>query len=367
MIVIVFPQFYGVHGIARYLQSFLAALDDPATAIIVIVGDEDARPIDAPANVEFVILPLPTGRLGLVRWSLATRRWLLDASHRENITVINLHIPPLLPGLFLPRVAKIVVTAHTTYRGMSGQIYSPRQFRSQWNPVSVWIKKLFERYIFARADGIVTLTEQGLKEVRSYGFRGPIEIAPNGVDLEVFTPGPGEQKTVDVLFAGRIERRKGSRPMVDVCRALVAKRPDISICIVGYGDDFEFVQNALGGIKNVQLTNKVSFDKMLDLYRGSQIYASTSYYEGLPGTCLEAMAVGLPAVVWDCLFYKKLVIEETTGKLVPINDVDTFANTIIDLLSNPSKLAFFGAAAHQHVTEVYGWRKIASQIMSFLR
>jgi hypothetical protein len=40
MIAIVYPQFYGVGGIARYLESFLANLPKDSPSIYLITGDE---------------------------------------------------------------------------------------------------------------------------------------------------------------------------------------------------------------------------------------------------------------------------------------------------------------------------------------
>ena len=368
MIVIVFPQLYGVHGIARYLQSFLAAANDGSVRIVVLAGDDDVRPLVTASNVEFVHLPLPAGRFGLIAWSLAARRWLIDAARTEKIESINVHIPPLLPGLFMPPVARIVVTAHTTYLGMSGQFDQPQQFRSQWGPLSVFVKKLFERLIFARADTIVTLTEQGRQEVLRYGYKRAIEIVPNGVDLEAFISDCAVEKVYDVVFAGRIERRKGSRPMVNVCRGLVQKKSDIRICIVGYGDDFEYVSAELGPLTaNIELAGKIPFEGMLEKYRKSRIYASTSYYEGLPGTCLEAMAVGLPVVVWDYLFYRDLVKEGTNGRLIPPNNIDSFILGITELLESPKRLEAMGENARDRVVNSFSWHGIANGLLKILK
>ena len=126
MIVIVFPQFYGVHGIARYIQSYLLARGPSAERLCLIAGDEEVRDLGIP-NVEFIHLPMPKGRLGLIRWSWAMRKQLQDMARQGRVSLINFHIPPLLPGLLLPKVAPLVVTAHTTYLGMSGRFYQPRQ------------------------------------------------------------------------------------------------------------------------------------------------------------------------------------------------------------------------------------------------
>lgn len=367
MNVIICPEFYGVHGIARYVQSYLAARPADAPRVCLIAADEEVRDLGY-TNVDFVHLPKPPGRLGLIRWSLALRRQLRQMAAAGQVSVMNLHIPPLLPGLFIPSVAPLVVTAHTTYLGMSGQFYEPRQFEGQWPWLSVAIKKWFEQIIFGKASLLLTLTEQGRQELLRYRQDKPIELVPNGVAADRFTPDLSVQKDVDVLFAGRIERRKGSRPMVAVCKALVAAKPDIRISIVGYGDDMDFVTAELAPLASaVTLHGKVPFAEVLQHYRRSKVYASTSYYEGLPGTCLEAMAVGLPAVVWDYLFYDGVVRPKINGIKIAPNATADFCRAVLGLIGDEDLSKKMGFAGVEIARRDYAWAGIAASIDAILR
>ena len=197
-----------------------------------------------------------------------------------------------------------MLTAHTTYLGMSGRFYETKHFVSQWSGLSLIIKSWMEHRIFSLTSKVITLTEQGRQEVLAYGFKGPVTVIPNGADVKLFTSNDAVEKDIDVLFCGRIETRKGSRPMVELCSHLIAKKPDIRIAIVGYGDDEAWVKAALAPYgHNVLMTGKVPFSEMLGYYNRSRVYASTSYYEGLPGTCLEAMAM---QVACGCLGFSLL-------------------------------------------------------------
>jgi glycosyltransferase involved in cell wall biosynthesis len=284
-----------------------------------------------------------------------------------RISCVNFHAPPLIPGLLLPPEIPLVLTAHTTYLGMSGRFYPERHYESQWGIASVRIKMWMERRILAKAAKVITLTEQGRQEVLSYGYEGPITIIPNGADTRTFHPDGGEQKAIDVLFCGRIEKRKGSRPMAVLCKALVAARPDVRICIVGYGDDEAWVREQLLPCgPAVELAGKVSFENMARYYNQSRVYVSTSYYEGLPGTCLEAMAMALPAVVWDFLFYRGLVLPGETGLLAHPNDIAQMTRQVLQLLDEPQVAAQWGRNGRELLASRYEWRQLARQISSEL-
>jgi len=363
MIAIVYPQFYGVGGIARYLQSFLENLPEGHPGVLLITGDEH-RDDRAFAGVQIMHVPFRSSRLNLFSWGLAVRRLLISLHRDGKISCVNFHWPPLIPGLFLPPSIPVVLTAHTTYLGMSGRFYATRHFDSQWSAKSLAVKMWMERRIFRRVDQVIALTEQGRQEVLRYGFPGKVTVIPNGADVRKFHPDPHCAKDIDVLFCGRIERRKGSGAMVELCRQLVAAKPDIRICIVGYGDDDAWVGEQLAPLRaNVELTGKVPFEHMMAYYNRSHVYASGSYYEGLPGTCLEAMAMQLPAVVWDFLFYRGLVVDGVTGLVAEPNDFAGMTSRILQLLADPQRAAAMGREGRVLLESAYSWRDLAQQLL----
>lgn len=379
VLVILYPQFDTIQGIARYLDSFLAHLPADAPPVVLITGRLGPG-LQAWPGVEVISIPVPANRLGLLLWSLQARRQLRALQRaRGPVQAVNLHVPPLIPGLFAPGELPLVLTAHTTYLGMSGRFDAPPHFRSPWSPLSVALKRWIEKRMLNQARTVVTLTEQGRQELLRYGRRDGVVVLPNGVDLARFRPaadGPPEggaadsaraPRDIDVLFSGRIERRKGSGPLVDVCRRLAQRRPGVRIAIVGYGDDEKRVREALRGLgPALTWAGKVPFDEVARWVHRSRVYASTSYYEGLPGTCLEAMASGLPAVVWDRLFYRGLVVDGQTGWLAPVNDVDAMVGRLEALLDDPERAAAMGRLAAERVRHHHDWRALAPRVLAAL-
>jgi len=366
LIAIVYPQFYGVQGIARYVDSFLANLPVDAPDILLITGDAGPNAKTYP-RVQIMNIPISDNRFGLTLWAWKVRRRLAALLKRGVITSINLHIPPLIPGLFLAHTLPVVLTAHTTYVGMSGRFDGNKSFRSPWNPVSLWLKIQMERIIIAKSDAVVTLTEQGRQELALYDRREHIAVIPNGVDIAKFTSTADATKDIDVIFSGRIEKRKGSRPLVEVCKRLVASNPSVRIAIVGYGDDEDYVRDELRSLPdNVLFTGKVPFHEMVAYYRRSRVYVSTSYYEGLPGTCLEAMAIGLPVVVWDLLFYSELVIDGVTGRLAATNDHTGMVEQVNRLLGDAKVAVEMGRRGQALIREKYDWQRLSRRVLDAL-
>jgi glycosyltransferase involved in cell wall biosynthesis len=251
---------------------------------------------------------------------------------------------------------------------MSGRFDQPRHFDSPWSRLSVAIKMAMERHILDRSAQVITLTEQGRQELARYGRHGGVVVIPNGVDTATFIEDPKVAQDIDVLFCGRIERRKGSRPLAEVCLRLLQARPTLRICIVGYGDDEAHVRQRLAEVAGpdgpVRFEGRVPLAAMPDLYRRSRVYASTSYYEGLPGTCLEAMATGVPAVVWNLPFYAGLVTEGCSGLLAPVNDLDSFTQRVLELMDQPERAAALGRQAANLVRRRHDWQRLAGQVVA---
>ncbi len=379
MLVILYPRFDTLQGIARYLDSFLAHLPAGAPPVVLITGRLGPG-LQAWPGVEVISIPVPANRLGLLPWSLRARRQ-LRALQRERgpVQAVNLHVPPLIPGLFVPRELPLALTAPSTCPGMSGRFDAQPHFRSPWNPLSVALKRWMEQRLLARARTVVTLTEQGRQELQSHGRRDGVVVLPNGVDLARFRPaadGPpeggatgsaGAPRDIDVLFSGRIERRKGSAPLVDVCRRLAQRRPGVRIAIVGHGDNEARVREALRGLgPALTWAGKVPFDEVARWYQRSRVYASTSYYESVPDACLEAMASGLPAVVWDRLFYRGVVVDGQTGWLAPVDDIDAMVARIEALLDDPERAGAMGRLAAERVRQRHDWRVLAPRVLAAL-
>lgn len=364
MIAIVYPQFYGVGGIARYLDSFLSNLPPDHPPVYLITGDEHRAARSYP-GVEILHIPFSSSRFNLFIWGWKARKEVIRLHYEGKIKLVNLHFPPLIPGLFLPRHIPVVLTVHSTYLGMSGNFYPEKFYACEINWLVLKIKMWMESLIYKNSSEVITLTEFGREQVLAYGYEKPITIIPNGVDLNQFISSPNGTKDIEVLFTGRIERLKGSNGMVEICRRLVEKKKDILIYIVGYGEEERWVRQQLGDLpENVVMTGKVPFSEMMSYYNRSRVYVSTSYYEGLPGTCLEAMAMQLPTVVWDLLFYRGLVVEGKTGCLVPPNDFEAMAGKVLALLADEPAAKAMGRNGRALLQQDYHWARLAREILS---
>ena len=361
MIAIVYPQFYGVGEIVRYLDSFLENLPDNHPKVYLITGDKNRR-IARYKGVEIINVPFTSNRFSLILWTLRVRKILLQLYKQKKIQWVNLHIPPLIPGLLLPKNIPMILTVHGTYLGMSGAFNKQRYFHHHWTSIEIQIKQLMEYYLFRQSEKAIVLNAQGKEEVLSYSYQKQITKLPSGIDINRFTPNPSIPKNIDVIFFSGNELYMGNSAMVAVCKALISLKPDIVICILGDSHEDHWLKQSFSNDEsNIILTGKVTIDEEIGFYQRSRIFASTSYYEGLTSACIQAMAIALPVVVWDLLFYRDLVIDHETGVFIPVDDFQQMSLQITRLLSDESKNSLLGNKAKEMIAKNYSWKKLSQQ------
>ena len=150
----------------------------------------------------------------------------------------------------------------------------------------------------------------------------------------------------DIVYLGRLTYPKDPERLIQICKIVVDKKPDIKIAIVGTGElETETKQLAA----NLRLNDNVKFlgyqSNPLKILHDSKVMVMTSRWEGTPMCALEAMALGVPIVSTPVDGLKDLVINGGTGLLS--DDNFKIADELIristqprqhDLLSDKSKI-----------------------------
>jgi glycosyltransferase involved in cell wall biosynthesis len=84
---------------------------------------------------------------------------------------------------------------------------------------------------------------------------------------------------------------------------------------------------------------------MADEYRAAAVFVLPSRYEGMPLALLEAQAMGVPSVAFDCPTGPAEVLSPQTGVLVLPGDTAALADALVQLLRDPARRRAMGEAA----------------------
>lgn len=145
------------------------------------------------------------------------------------------------------------------------------------------------------------------------------------------------KKEYDLIFLGRLGYPKNPERLIEIVKLLKEKIKNISVAIVGDGNDRENVEKLIKEFnlkKNVKLYGFQS--NPYPILKKSKILIMTSIYEGTPMCALEAQALGKPIVATPVDGLKKIVKNNYNGFLS--NDNDEMVDFIVDLINNQKKL-----------------------------
>ncbi len=115
-----------------------------------------------------------------------------------------------------------------------------------------------------------------------------------------------------VVTCARIADLKDPALFADVCRAVRSVRPEVEFLWIGDGD--ERLRRLLERA-GVVVTGWMSREDALRLVAGSCVYLSTSRWEGMPVSVLEAMALNVPVLCRRADWSAAMVRDGETGRL----------------------------------------------------
>ena len=135
----------------------------------------------------------------------------------------------------------------------------------------------------------------------------------------------------------RIEAQKNIKLLIDAFELLQKRMQGYVLDIFGEGEEKE---RLIKYVKDKKLSELIQFKGYSnDIYKEinkCSLFVSSSDYEGLSNSMLEAMALGLPVICTDCPPGGAKTVIETgqNGILVPVGDVQKLADAMFNVLSD---------------------------------
>ena len=152
-----------------------------------------------------------------------------------------------------------------------------------------------------------------------------------------------------VVTVGRQEFQKGQRYLVEAVAALAPRRPHLRLLIAGRRGASSPELDRLLAVP--ELAGRVHVlghrEDVPDLLAASDLFAFPSLLEGLGGSVLEAMALGLPIVASDLPAIREIVEQGENALLVPVAAADELAEAIDRILQDPSLARAFGQRSRE--------------------
>jgi glycosyltransferase involved in cell wall biosynthesis len=162
-----------------------------------------------------------------------------------------------------------------------------------------------------------------------------IAIVPHGVfsffDGNLTEPIAEENGTI--LFFGYIAPNKGLEYLLNACRVLRGRLPDLKLIVAGEGSTLVY-DDLIANAGNVELHNHyVPNDAAANLFaRASAVVLPYVQHQGHSGVLATAIGMGKPVVVSDVGNLPIIIRDGIDGLVVPTRDVNALAEAIVRVL-----------------------------------
>jgi colanic acid biosynthesis glycosyl transferase WcaI len=221
-----------------------------------------------------------------------------------------------------------------------------------------------EKFLYNQFD-IITIISMKMRDklIQKKIYPKKIYYFPNWTDLNMVFPITNNEtdiysKLLDievgsriVMYSGSIGEKQGIELIFNVARYLAAHK-NIYFVICGNGSSIDTLKSLSSNIKNIRwlpLQPDNLFNMLLnyaDIHLIPQMQAVSDLM--LPSKIKNIFASGVPAIVSTLPHTELFNLVNSRGIVVPPNDVNSLADSILLLLSNPSLAMSLGTKAREY-------------------
>jgi phosphatidylinositol alpha-mannosyltransferase len=276
---------------------------------------------------------------------------------KEHFDVLHFHEPlmPALPMTMLRMSTTANVgTFHAFARSNVGYYYG---------------RPLLQPYLAHLHRGIA-VSEPAREFVHKYFPDFPLRVIPNGIDVDVYNPGLApirhlRDDKVNILFLGRLEKRKGLGDLLRGYRFMKSRVPQSRLIVVGDGPLRGEVESYISRhrLQDVVLVGYVPDSVKPRYYNSADIFcAPATGAESFGIVLLEAMASGLPVVATEIPGYMSVLEPGLDSLTVRPKGWAELGAALVILARDPMLRRRMGAYAHEKARR-YSWVSVTSQVV----
>lgn len=307
--------------------------------------------------LETFALGLGPRRLGV---SPKMRRWLDAEAASGRVDIIHNHSLWMMPNVYPGWVCR---------HGRCRLVISPRGTLSAWAlALNACQKKIFWHLMQASALRVAVCfhatAESEYEDIRRLGFRQPVCLIPNGIDVSLFEETPMGRRR-QLLFLGRIHPKKGLDILLRAWQAVEHRFPDWDMQIAGPDNGGYLAEmQALAAqlrLERVVFRGPLFGEEKLRAYRTASLFVLPTHSENFGMTVAEALAVGTPVIVTKGAPWNELE-NRGAGWWIDIG-IEPLVACLEQSLKLPvSALAQKGRAGREWMLRDYSWEHIGAQL-----
>ena len=238
--------------------------------------------------------------------------------------------------------------------------------------ISIWGEDIYDfprkspifrfmlKFALKRADRLLSTSHVMAKEAKKYTDK-IFSITPFGVDTKLFMPmnaAPHEQFVIGNVKI--LDKKYGIDVLIRAFSLVLQANPDkdLLLRIIGDGpcrEEYESLVDKLNIKNNVEFLGRIPNDYLPQYYNGFSVSVSVSNSESFGVVAVEAMSCGCPVITSDADGFTEVVINGSTGFIVPKKNEKKTAEAIQKFIDDPSLRTKMGQAGRKRVLQFYDW------------
>lgn len=213
---------------------------------------------------------------------------------------------------------------------------------------------------YERCDEVWAVGHQTADILYSYGYRGEIEVMPNGVTLRTAKADAIREieRRYDLgdipllLFVGQMNFKKNIRRLLEACAIMRREGREFRLLLAGQGPDEKDIARLLGemNLKSCAfMTGHVTDSALLDaMYARATLFVFPSLYDMAPMVVREAAVMGTPAVMVRGSASAEIIRDGENG-LLCADDSRDLCRVLSSALDDPQRLIQIGQNAKETI------------------
>jgi phosphatidylinositol alpha-mannosyltransferase len=216
----------------------------------------------------------------------------------------------------------------------------------------------------------IAVSEPARAFVTRYFPDFPMHVIPNGIDPDTFRPGLPpirhlRDDRVNILFVGRLEKRKGLGDLLRAYRFIQSRGPSTRLIIVGDGPLRGSIESYIARhrLPNVIMAGYVPETVKPRYYNSADIFcAPATGAESFGIVLLEALASGLPVVATEIPGYMSVLEPGLDSLTVQPRSWRELGASLVVLARDAELRRRMGAYAREKSWR-YSWASVTSKVV----
>jgi len=222
---------------------------------------------------------------------------------------------------------------------------------------------------FEQADKIRGVADYLIEKAKKVVPGKKYFLFPTFTDLDLFLKEQNTRLGAFIVFAGQLEKVKGTNILVKAFANIERDFPDFNLVIIGEGankESLEFKINDLGLKDRVKFKGKLSLEQTKDIMKRCYCLVLPSLSEGLPRVLIEAMALGKPIIASNVGGIPELIKDNENGFLFEKGNSNELAEKLKILLNDRNLAIKMGQKGREFVQVNFSNEKYIKNYISMI-